>query len=89
MERLNLCRIDLKEHDYLFDKDIENYAKFHSNFDYYTAHYFHKLITNLQNDQHFSIFHTNIQSLLCNKENLEILTQNLDFSFDVLALSET
>ena len=61
MERLNLCRIDLKEHDYLFDKDIENYAKFHSNFDYYTIHSFHKLITNLQNDQHFSIFHTNIQ----------------------------
>ena len=58
-------------------------------FDYYQNHDFHKLTmkSNLKNS--FSLFHSNIESLNANFENLEKLLTNLNFSFDVIALSET
>ena len=89
--KLELCKLNLKEHDYLFDNDIDNHAKFHTNFDFYSTHAFHKLKTNInsQYSETFSLFHSNIQSLLHNKENLELLLSDLDFNFDVIALSET
>ena len=91
LDKLDLCKFNLKEQDNNFDNDIDNHAKFHTNFDYYSTHSFHKLIANLdtQNQPILSVFHSNIQSLLGNFENLEILLQNVDFSFDVIALSET
>ena len=35
------------------------------------------------------MLHTNIQPLQRNKENLEVSLNNLNFDFDVIALSET
>ncbi len=89
LDRLNLCKLDLKEHDSLFNNDIDTFANFHSNFDYYTSHDFHKLTNNPNSDGSLSLFHTNIQSLSANNENLQILLYNLNFNFDIIALSET
>ena len=91
MERPNFCNLDLKEYDHLFHNDICNYAKCHYNFDYYSTHAFHKLKTKTQLNiaTTFSLLHTNIQSLQKNKDNLEIFLNNVDFDFDVIALSET
>ena len=59
------------------------------NFKYYQNHEFHKLTKNLNSQNNFSVFHTNICSLQGNFDNLQILTTNLDFKFDVIAVSET
>ena len=60
-------------------------------FGYYTTHEFHilteKLNLNRKND--FSIFHSSICSLQSNIDNMQILIDNLDFQFDVLAVTET
>ena len=88
LENLNLCKLDLKEHDNLFNNDIDTFANFHSNFDYYTSHDFHKVTNNLDTDTSLNLLHTNSQSLLANNENLGILLYNLNFNFDIFALSE-
>ena len=77
--------------DYLFDDYIDNHAKFHTNFDLYSTHAFQKLKTNInsQYSKIFSLFHSNIRYLSHNKENLELLLSDLDFNFEVIALSET
>ena len=87
--RLNLCKLDLKEHDYLFNNDIDNYARFRHDFDYYSTHAFHKLTDNTQLNKALScsMLYTNIQSVQRNKENREVVLHNRDF--DVIALSET
>ena len=59
------------------------------NFKYYDNHEFHKLSKHLHQTNDFSLFHTNICSLNANFENLETLISNLEFSFSVIAVSET
>ena len=58
---------------------------------YYTNHDFHKLSSKFQSDKAkpFSIFHTNIQSLSHNFDQLELLLTDLGYKFDVIALTET
>ena len=92
-EKLKLNKLDLKEHEYLFDSDIDNYAKFHTNFDYFTSHDFHNLVSkdlkSKDKNCSFSLLHTNIQSLLKNKDSLELLCNELDYEFAAIALTET
>ena len=61
------------------------------NFNYYETHAFHKLKNNLKlnKSENFSIFHSNICSLQGNFDKLEILLDNLEHQFDVIALTET
>ena len=40
-------------------------------------------------DKHFSLLHSNICSLQYNGDNLENLLANLEFKFDIIALTET
>ena len=58
---------------------------------YYGNHDFHKLTAgiNKKDRKPFSVFHTNIQSLTHNFDNLEILLANLGYLFDVIAVTET
>ena len=60
-----------------------------SNFKYYDNHEFHKLSKYVHETNDFSLFYTNICSLNANLENLETLVSNLEFSFSVIAVSET
>ena len=61
------------------------------NFNYYETHEFHKLINSLKSNksENFSIFHSNICSLQGNFDKLEILLDNLEHQFDIIALTET
>ena len=59
-------------------------------FYYYSVHDFHKLNNARVNDKNtFSVFHTNIESLMHNFDSLHNLLVNIDHSFDVIAVSET
>ena len=60
----------------------------YSNFKYYDNHAFPKLKQKCSN-RNFSIFHTNICSLQANSDKPELLTNNLNHDFDVIALFET
>ena len=66
LETLDLCKLYLSEHDLLCENDTNNHVNFHSNFDYYTIHKFHKLIRNMsfKKEEQLSLMHTNISSLL-------------------------
>ena len=59
------------------------------NFGYFRTHDFHKLIQKKQAQDSFSIFHTNICYLYASAEDLEMLINNLENNFSVIALSET
>ena len=72
----------------LNDEQLQKVA-LEPNFKYYQNHEFHKLKNNLENNLNFSILHTNICFINANSENLEILINNLEHNFDVLAVSET
>ena len=77
------CRQNLIDFN---DEQLQKIA-LEPNFKYYQNHEFHKLINKLH--KKFSILHVNICSINANSENLELLINNLDHNFDVLALSET
>ena len=60
-------------------------------FKYYLNHEFHKLNKNInsgKNDK-FSLLHTNICSLQGNFEKVEMLLSDLEYQFDVIALTDT
>ena len=59
------------------------------NFKYYNNHEFHKLSKHLGQTNDFSLFHTNICSLIANLENLEALINNFESNFSFIAVSET
>ena len=67
------------------DAILDNFV-LQPNFKYYDNHEFHKLSKHLHQTNDFSLFQTNICSL---NENLETLISNLEFSFSVIAVSET
>ena len=73
------------------DSDIDNVYDINSKCDYYTLHDFHKLTRPYKDKQSkpFSALHTNIQSLMHNFDSLESLCTNLDYSLDIIAVSET
>ena len=89
LERLQLCKLNLSEHDLLYDNDIDNHVSFHDNFDYFSNHKFHKLIRNISSSgkERFSLLHSNISSLLGNFDKLENLLVDVDSDFNILALS--
>ena len=70
-----------------FDKSLDINAKCN----YYTNHDFHKLTANMNtnNKRPFSVLHTNIQSLSHNFDSLDRLCTDLQYPFDIIALTET
>ena len=60
-----------------------------SNFKYYEVHDFHKMHDIWNKNKRLSILHINICSLNANAEQLETLLHDLDYKFDILALTET
>ena len=59
------------------------------NFEYHQTHNFHKLSAKAAKEKTFSFMHINICSLNANLKHLDILLDQLGFSFDLLAVSET
>ena len=58
-------------------------------FEYYQTHDFHKFSAKTTKEKTFSLMHTNICSLNANIKHLDNLLDQLDFSFHLLAVSET
>ena len=65
--------------------DLQTSCKF------YSTHDFHKLTKDLKtkSKKPFSALHTNIESLMHNMESVERLCTDLDYPFDIIALTET
>ena len=91
LEQLETCKISLKEHDSLFNNDSDSNLANFSNFTYYDNHEFHKLSNkpSLKVEQKLGILHTNICSISKNLETLQTLFTNLDYTFYIIAVSET
>ena len=86
---LNTILTSHTDNDFHNTDDIyDNCLDFHPNFKYYEVHDFHKM-TDINKNKHTSILHTNICSLRANFESLEILLNDLEHRFDIIALSET
>ena len=75
----------------LFKNDVDTNLDDSTNFNYYDNHEFHKLTQklNLNKNNTSGILHTNISSVRKNLGNLQTLLCNLDYRFDILALTET
>ena len=70
-----------------FDLEFETSFALEPNFKYYDTHEFHLLKNKLTNP--FSLLHTNICSLQHNGDDLIDLIVDLEFKFDVVAVTET
>ena len=70
-----------------FDLQFDTYYALEPKFKYYDTHEFHQLKDKLTNP--FSIIHTNICSLQSNGEELYDLVADLEFKFDIIAVTET
>ena len=95
-KRFQYSQLTQENDNDIFGPDPDNTSDkifdFHPNFDYYDIHDFHKLNnkTATKKKNSFSIFHSNIQSLMHNFDELDTLLDNLGTqAFDIVALSET
>ena len=70
-----------------FDELFNEFHGLEPDFKYYDNHEFHSMKDKLTNP--FSIIHTNISSLQHNGENLSDLLNDLEFKFDLIAVTET
>ena len=75
------------DYDMNFDNNFDTYHSLKPDFKYYETHEFHTMKDQKTNS--FSVLHTNICSLQYNGDNLQNLINNLEFKFDIIALSET
>ena len=87
-EILNIFESSNKSTSSQFQSDDINELN-NVNFKYYDLHEFHSLSKKVLKTEHFSLMHTNIESLCAKEERLRLLLTNLAFTFDVIALSET
>ena len=76
------------DHDMGFNENYNAYHSLKPDFKYYETHDFHSLKEKMA-DNSFSLLHTNICSLQYNGDNLQNLVSNLQFRFDIIALTET
>ena len=89
---INLKELNFDNNQSYSNKDPNDHVIDPTNFSYYLTHDFHKLHkknSNKTNNTNFSVLHTNICSLQGNFNNLEQLLNNLEYEFDIIALTET
>ena len=80
---------DEKREYELFTEDIDESLTIKPQFDYYDVDGFIKMKSLWNKKKSFSVIHTNMCSLQANISQLRDLICDLEFSFDVIALSET
>ena len=86
---LNLKKLIFNENTYHAKFDPDEEIKDNSSFSYYTSNNLRKLKDRFKNSKTFSLMHTNIESLNCNFEKLQYLIKDIDYKFDIIALTET
>ncbi len=72
--------------------NMDSTLDINARFNYYTNHEFHKLKLEMNKNtktKPLSVLHTNIESLMHNFDSLERLCIDLDYPFDVIAVTET
>ena len=77
-----------QEHAFFTD-EFEESMTIRPNFDYYDIDQFRKIKSLWNKKKSLAIFHTNICSPQSNIDSAEDLLHDLDFSFDIVALTET
>ena len=80
---------DEKREYELFTEEIDESLTLRPHFEYYDIDGFKKLKNQWNSKKSLSLIHTNICSLTANIDKLEDLLHDLDFTFDIIALSET
>lgn len=88
-EILNLKKLTYNDNSIQAKFDPDNEIKDNSNFSYYSTKDFKKLKDKFNNRKTFSLMHTNIESLNANFDKLQYLINDIDFQFDIIALTET
>ena len=90
-QRLNLSlgTSDKASDNFPNTNNVDQHFDMKLSFDYYNIHDFHKLSKKINDKNSLSLLHTNICSLKGNFENLDLLITDLDFKFDIIALTET
>ena len=89
---INLKELNFDKNQNYSNKDPNDHVIDPTNFDYYLTHDFHKLHnknSKRTNNINLSVLYTNICSLQGNFDNLEQLLNNLEYEFDIIALTET
>ena len=88
---LNLKELTFNKNQHYSVKDPNVNVTYPTFFKYYLNHEFHKLNKNINSGKNnkFSLLHTNICSLKGNFENVEMLLSDLEYQFDVIALTDT
>ena len=87
---LNLKELNFKNDLSYIKVDPDENITDVTNFNYFTTHEFHKLSKKAnEKNNSFSILHSNICSLQGNFDKLQLLSDNLDYKFDVIAITET
>ena len=76
------------EHEFFTD-DFDKSLTIRPRFDYYDIDEFKKVKSLWRKNKTISLIHTNICSLQANIDHLEDLIHDLDYTFDVIALTET
>ena len=89
IEKINLPKLKLNEYSGDHSTDVDEQIDLKCNFDYYSVHEFHRLKNNTSLRNSFGVFHANISSLSANFEKLELLLYEMNFKFDIIALTET
>ena len=77
-----------EDYDFFADDLGESYTV-KSNFDYYDVDCFRNRKSLWSKQKTIGLFHTNICSLQANIEQLEDLLHGMDYTFDIIALTET
>ena len=77
-----------QEHDF-FTTELDDSMTLKPNFDYYDIDEFKKTKNLWNKKKSLGIFHTNACSLQANIDKVEDLLHDMDYSFDIIALSET
>ena len=72
--------------DVEFDHQFNTHYSLKPDFKYYETHDFHNLKGKIKNT--FSLLHTNIPSLQYNGDSLKLLLTNIEFKFDIIAVTE-
>ena len=80
---------DEKREYEIFTEEIDEAVTIKPHFDYYDIDGFKKTKSLWNKKKSLSLLHTNVCSLQANISQLEDLLHDLEFSFDVIALSET
>ena len=75
------------KYDFYSDIDKNTSLDIHSK--YYDTNDFNEMTKDLNLEKSFSLLHTNISSLTGNGGKLEYTLKNLNFKFDIIAVTET